>query len=308
MKVSIIVPVYNTRAYLDRCLSSIVNQTLKEIEIIVINDGSIDEIDDIVSKYIDKIKYIKNTNHGIGYTRNLGISLATGEYIAFVDSDDYIDENMYLEYYNFANKNELDVVIGNYNKIVNDQTFKVELNHFDISNIYINKNILIDINYSPWNKLFKRELIVNNNIYFEENLKYEDMPFVIKALKNAKKIGHAESFNYNYIVRGNSETTTHDTRSFDIFKIFDIIIDYFKDEQTFKNEIEYLLVSKLLDYNIIQRNQKKIKIRNNFIDQTFKYVKKHFPNYRKNTYFNRENKVKQIIKRNKILTKLYCYM
>jgi glycosyltransferase involved in cell wall biosynthesis len=95
MKISIIVPVYNTKKHLDKCLSSLVNQTIKDRKIIIINDGSTEDITEIIKKYKGKIDYYKNKNHGIGYTRNFGIRKAKGEYIGFVDSDDYVENNTY---------------------------------------------------------------------------------------------------------------------------------------------------------------------------------------------------------------------
>ena len=105
-KVSVIIPVYNTEQYLNKCLDSLVNQTLKDIEIILINDGSTDNsqniIDEYSAKYPDKIKSFIKENGGQATARNLGITKATGEYIGFVDSDDWIELNMYEELYNKA--------------------------------------------------------------------------------------------------------------------------------------------------------------------------------------------------------------
>lgn len=308
MKLSIIVPVYNTKKYLKKCLNSLVKQTLKDIEIIVINDGSKENVDAIIKKYQKQIIYIKNDNHGIGYTRNLGIKKAKGEYIGFVDSDDYVEQNMYADYYEFAKKENLDIVVGNYYKHENNIKQKMILNHFNVGNIYNNPKILIDIDYGPCNKIFKKDFILKNKINFEETLKYEDMPFVIKSLKSAEKIGHLEKGYYNYIVRNSSQTTTNDQRNLDIFKVFNIINDYFKKEKDLKEEIAYLNISKLLDYNILQRKQKDHKIRNEFIDKTFDYLNKNFSDFKLNKYFKKENIFKRIIKQNKIITKFYCFV
>jgi glycosyltransferase involved in cell wall biosynthesis len=308
MKVSVIVPVYNTKDYLDRCLASLVNQSLKEIEIIVINDGSKEDVEPIIKKYKDKIIYIKNTNHGIGYTRNLGIKKSSGEYIGFVDSDDFVNKEMYLDYYNYAKENDLDIVVANYNRCEPSGIKEMNLNHFEIGNIRDNKKILVDIDYGPCNKIFKRKMILNHNILFEEKLKYEDMPFVLKALKHSLRIGHLNQVYYNYNVRESSETTTTDKRDFDIFKIFDIINNYYKDEKDLSLELEYLNVSKLLNYNIVQRNQKNSKIRNKFIDKSFDYIYKNFPEFKKNKYLKMENFAKKLIKQSKIITKLYCFV
>lgn len=308
MKVSIIVPVYNTRQYLEKCLVSLINQTLKDIEIIVVNDGSKEDIDDIIQKYKNYLIYIKDTNHGIGHARNEGIRIATGEYIGFVDSDDYVDANMYLSYYNYAKDHDLDIVVGNYYTCYKDEKKLIMIESFTTGSIYDDKEILVKIDYGPCNKIFRRDLIVDNHILFEENLKYEDMPFVLKALKYSKKIGYLNEAYYNYIIRESSETTTTDKRNFDIFRIFDIINKTFENDNTLKDEIEYLNVSKLLDYNIQQRKQKNNVLRNKFINQTFDYINKHFPNYKQNRYWRKHPWLKRIVKQSKLMTKIYCFV
>ena len=110
--ISIIVPIYNSEKYLKKCIDSIINQTKKELEIILINDGSTDNSEKIIKEYKDKrIKYIKNTNQGIGTTRNQGIKEATGKYLMFIDSDDYIENNACELLYNKAEKDNLDMVV-----------------------------------------------------------------------------------------------------------------------------------------------------------------------------------------------------
>lgn len=308
MKVSVIVPVYNTKKYLEKCLNSLVNQSLKDMEIIVINDGSKEDIESIIEKYKDKIKYIKNPNHGIGYTRNVGIREACGEYVGFVDSDDYVEKNMFLDYYNFAKENILDIVVGNYFKHYQNEIIEMKIKHFEMGDIYNVKDIIVNADYGPCTKIFKREMLIDNKIFFEENLKFEDMPFVAKALKEAQRIGHLDKAYYNYMVRGSSETTTLDERSFDIFKIFDIVINYYKNDMSVFKELEYLVVSKLLDYNIQQRKQKNSKLRNKFIDTTFSYIEENFPNFVSNKYWIKEKLVKRLIKQYKLLTKVYCFV
>ena len=121
MKISVIVPVYNVENYLEKCLYSLVNQTLQEIEILVINDGSKDNSQKIIeffqSKFPQKIKTFAKENGGLSDARNFGIDRATGEFLAFVDSDDYVSENMFLEMYDLAIKNEAELVICNLQKV-----------------------------------------------------------------------------------------------------------------------------------------------------------------------------------------------
>ena len=305
-KISIIVPVFNTGKYLKKCIDSLVNQSLKEIEIIIVDDGSEENIKEIIKEYKDKIIYIKSPHKGIGYTRNTGIKKATGEYIGFVDSDDYVNKNMYESYYKYAIENDLDLVVGNYNKVFKDNTTILNVPYFDISNIKDNPSIITNIDYGPCNKLFKRDIIIKNNIYFEEELKYEDMPFISKFLYNSKSIGHINEAHYNYVVRDKSETTSFNERNFDIFKIMDIFNNTFNGK--YKEEVEYIVVSKLLDYNIQQRTNKDQTFKNRFINTSFEYINNNYPKYKNNKYLKKENILKRIIKQNKLITILYCYL
>ena len=113
-KISIIVPVYNVEKYIDKCLKSLVHQTLQDIEIIIVNDGTQDKSEEIIEKYVrgnqNKIKYYEKSNGGLSSARNYGLEYATGEYIAFLDSDDYVESNMYEEMYNLAKKENADMV------------------------------------------------------------------------------------------------------------------------------------------------------------------------------------------------------
>lgn len=313
-KVSVIVPAYNVEKYIGRCLDSLVNQTLKDIEIIVINDCSKDNTLGIINEYANKYKNIKTINNkvncGIGKVRNIGIDKAAGEFIAFIDSDDYVDINMLKECYEYATSNDLDIVVCNYYKIFEDSDNKEEWNieNFDISNLHNNKELLFKINTSPWNKLYKKSLFEDKKMRFPEKIKYEDLALMTLLLSKAKRIGHInKAFNY-YMVRGKSETTTVDEKVYDIFKILDIINDYYKKVKGMNLEIEYLNIEKILTYTISQRTIGNNKFRNKFINDAFLYLNSEFPNWRKNKYYLRRDKLKRFIEQNKFITKVYCYI
>ena len=306
-KISIIVPVYNVEQYLKKCLDSLVNQTLDSIEIIVINDGSLDNSKEIIKryqkKYNDKIVFIDNKNQGIGKTRNEGIKKARGEYLAFVDSDDYVDINMYKNYYEFAKENNLDIVTGDYIKVKKKEILFKTL-YFNISNINKNPELLIKLDYGPCNKIFKRDIVLNNNILFEENLKYEDMPFLAKALYNANKIGHINKSYYHYCIRSKSETTTVNKRNIEFFDIINIINNYYKD--SFKEEIEGLNAIKITDYMIWQRYQKDKVLQKEFINKGYEFLNNNFNNWKKNKYYKKINLLKRIVMNNKFILNVYC--
>ena len=123
-KISIIVPVYNTEKYIKKCIDSILNQTYNNIELIIINDGSTDNSENIIKKIIknkSNVKYKKIKNSGVAHARNVGLDLVTGKYVGFIDSDDYISKDMYKELYETAIKEKSDIVTSGYNKCYKDK-------------------------------------------------------------------------------------------------------------------------------------------------------------------------------------------
>lgn len=302
--ISIIVPIYNAERYLRKCLDSLVNQTKKELEFILVNDGSTDTTEDIIKTYKDKrIKYFKNKNQGIGKTRNFGIEKSTGKYIMFVDSDDYLEKNACEILYNKAINTNSDLVVCDFYKVYkNEELEEVRLIDFKQTSLKKMPSLINEINLSPWNKIYKRELITSNNLKFIENLKYEDAPFVLLTLFNAKNISKVnECLNY-YVIHGNSETTVRDKKCFDILKIIDIIRNDLKEEYL-KEELDKLTVRIVTNYTIQQRMQKDKKIGMEFIDKAFSYLKKEVPDYKNNKYYSGRG-IKRIIEKNKTLTKI----
>lgn len=305
-KVSLIVPVYNSEKYLKKCLNSLVDQTLKDIEIIVINDGSKDNSEGIIKEFNDKrIKYISRENKGVGKTRNEGIELATAEYIAFVDSDDYLDTHFCEKMYDKAVKDKCDIVICDFYEESGCLT-KVNFKDFSDTNLKENPYLLNQINLGPCNKLYKRTLFDDVNNRFEEKLKYEDAPFVVKMFISANKIGKVNECLTYYVIHGNSETTIRDKRIFDILEITDIIVNELKKVNHPHDSITDLVVMILTDYTIQQRYIKDRNERNNFINKAFMYLRKLNKNWRKCKYLKRFSILKRAVKSSKFLTKIYC--
>ena len=174
VKVSIVLPIYNVEKYLPKCLNSLINQTLKDIEIICVNDESMDNSLQILEMYAqndDRIKIINQPNSGPGVARNNGIHVANGEYIAFCDPDDWIDENAYEYLYNTAKANKADVV--EYDVAVHEEKngkIKIKNNLYDtnIVNIKEKPQLLFRGILASWNKLCLTKLIKENNILFSE--------------------------------------------------------------------------------------------------------------------------------------------
>lgn len=304
-KVSLIVPIYNSSEYLNKCIDSLLNQTLKDIEIILINDGSTDKSEKIIKSYNDKrIKYISKKNEGIGKTRNRGIKEATGEFIAFVDSDDYLNEHFCEYMYKKAYNDNCELVICNFFED-RGNLYGIKFKDFEDTSLKENPDLLNNINLGPCNKLYSLNMLKKNSIYFEENLKYEDAPFVVKSIKTAKKIGKINDYLTYYVIHENSETTTRDNRIFDILEICKIIINELNDK-TYKKQLTSLIAMILLDYCAQQRYIKDRKKRKEFINKSYKMLNELDKDWKKCDYVFKLNKISRIIKTNKVLLLLYC--
>ena len=203
-KVSVIVPVYCVEKYIPKCLDSLVNQTLEDIEVIVVNDGSPDNsqkiIDKYAKKYPNKIKSFKKENGGQGSARNYGLTKANGEYIGYVDSDDYVELDMYEKLYNKAKNDNLDIAIcGNYNVSEDYKDKKEDLEFIKYEDNKI--NALLG-KKAVWNKIYKKNIV--ESLQFRSKLWYEDFDFSIKAICNAKKIDYINEPLYDYLLRKGS--------------------------------------------------------------------------------------------------------
>ena len=207
-KVSIIIPVYNCDSYISRCLDSILNQTYKDIEVIIVNDGSTDNTQKILDKYAKKYKQIKvykQKNSGVSIARNNGIKKATGYYLQFTDSDDYLEKDMIKSMVMSAEENDSDIVICEYNHVY-ETTKKIEYisikdyEKYSFADLISNENT----RYGgfPWNKLVKRECI--KKYYDEEIGYYENLLFFLDNAKNLKKYSVVHKPLYNYFINSNS--------------------------------------------------------------------------------------------------------
>lgn len=211
VKVSILIPVYNTEKYLRKCLDSVVNQSLQDIEIIITNDGSKDGSQNIIEEYANKdkrIKYSIQENRGLGATRNKGLELAKGEYIAFLDSDDWVDKNYYRTMYEMAIKENSDLVISSYcieNNYVNkSKRIKCEYKNKEE---YFNDLLKGKVAGFSWNKLYKKSLIKDNKLVFPlrgelENV--EDQYFSIRCIYKSNKVSFVNSEDIHYRINNNS--------------------------------------------------------------------------------------------------------
>lgn len=292
MKLSVIVPVYNTSNYLKKCLNSLVNQTLDDIEIIIVNDGSTDDSEEIIKKYEseykNKILFINKKNGGQGSARNIGIKRASGDYIGFVDSDDFVDKNMFKTMYEEAIENDSDIVICALNDYFekNKQSSEIHLNLKE--DVSINEALVNSIP-SVVNKIYKKDLILKNELLFDENIWYEDFPYSMQLILNANKIRYIDKCYYYYFHR--IKSTMHNEnieKNLDILKAFDILINYLKEKNIYdryQDEINYLALKEIYiaTINRIVRTSNKNKDKKVIIKKIKQYVSNF--SIRKNKYF-----------------------
>ena len=295
IKVSIIVPAYNVENYIEKCIESLANQTLQEIEIIVVNDGSTDntkqKIEKLMEKYPEKIKYLEKQNGGLSDARNFGIPHAKGKYIGFVDSDDYVEKEMFEEMYKKAEEEQSDMVECDF---IWEYPNKKRI---DIGKIYNGKKeALMYARVVAWNKLIKRDIIEKTTIKFPKGLRYEDTEFFYKLLPSLNKISFVKKPMVHYIQRSNSIANTQNERVKEIFDIWENIFKFYKENNLFeeyKEELEYtyarfLLCSSLL--RIVKIKDKKL--RKELEQRTWKELKTKCPNWKNNKRLKTEKGLK----------------
>lgn len=239
-KVSVIIPVYNVELYIEECLNSVINQTLKDIEIICIDDCGQDNSMKIVEDFAKKdnrIKIIKHKiNQGLGEARNTGIKNATGEYIAFLDSDDFVDLNYYEILYNTAKENNSDIVY-NQNIIEYKETnSNKQFEKYEYKNgfIVIDNDNLTNIFSTVWSKIYKTSFIKQNNILFPP-LIHEDEYFNIVSLSYLKQFYVINNPSYYYRQRANSIMKNKVYTNYDMIKIIKLIYNNFKSRNIVNN-------------------------------------------------------------------------
>lgn len=300
MKVSVIVPVYNVEQYLRKCLDSLVNQTLKDIEIIVVNDGSPDNsqeiIDEYVKKYPKKVKSYIQENGGQGSARNFALKKAKGKYIGYVDSDDYVSLDMYEKMYNQIEQEKSDIVICN-NYIVNGDHIVIEKDNTLVYNDDFERACFGKM--AVWNKLYKRELIIKNEIEFASKVWYEDLAFTVKTIISANKISFVDEPLYYYIIReGSTMNNNNVKRNTELFFAFNDLMDYLKKKRKFKKYysiVEFLAIEHIYISGITRIIQCEAdnKLKKEVINDFLVYFNNNFKGYKNNKFlktltFNRK--------------------
>lgn len=238
-KISVIMPIYNQEKYLEKAILSCENQTLKDIEIICVNDGSTDNSLGILTDYAQKdkrIKIINQPNQSTGCARNNGLKIVRGEYVAFLDPDDYLEKNSLERLYKRAKEQNLDMLVFNFKKL-NEQGGVIT--NYDLGSRFLNKygvntdkpfnwhdikpDVFTGTYPASWNKIYKTDFVKNSKLHFLNGTFGEDNVFVYGAILNAKKMGYSNEYHYNYVMHENSAINTRSDKNLCIFRAIDSV-------------------------------------------------------------------------------------
>ena len=299
--VSVVIPVYNSELYIKKCLNSVLAQSFTDYEIIIINDGSNDNILKIIKEYQKKysqilcFSFIKNK--GVAAARNEGIIKSSGKYIMFVDSDDYINKNMLRDMLKIAERDKADIVCSiKQNYILKDKQEMIDF--YILGDTKIKNYILLPP--EPTKKIFRKELMLKDK--FPLGIDFEDLALIPALIIHTNKISFIDSCYYNYVQREGSITNQKENifKREDIFKAVEILFNKFKDKglvETYYQELEYIYVKQILlemckFYLTIDITSKAFKDKISFLKDI---INTKFPNWTENEYYNSSKRKYRIL-------------
>lgn len=286
IKVSVVVPVYNVEAYLAKCLDSLVNQTLQQMEIIVVNDGATDNSQKIIDEYAAKypqIKAYQKKNGGLSDARNFGMQYVTGEYVGFVDSDDYVDAEMYQVLYEKASETGADIVECNLHHTYPDYE-DTEVGE----KIQDRKEMIMNGRSVVWNKLYKKDWLVGTGVPFPTGMIYEDVNFFVKVVPFIRKYEYVDGAYVHYVQRSTSINNMSSKKTLDIIRVLSDITEFYKKNgfyEEYKDALEYLYTRILLCSSFARMTRIGDKReRKDALRQNYALLTDTFPNWKKNPY------------------------
>ncbi|MFQ7257491.1 glycosyltransferase family 2 protein [Intestinibacter bartlettii] len=298
MKLSVIVPMYNSEKYISRCIESIINQDMEDMEIILIDDGSTDNTKNIVQKYACKYENIrlisKKENEGVSIARNIGINIATGEYITFVDSDDTINNGMYKNMYRLAKENDSDLVMCSYLRKNQGSDIEIRANienkYITYDRKYIEEKIIPTFvknteygYYYVRNKIYKKKFLDDNNILFKEKIAFgEDWLFNLEVFDKINIFSYINEPYYNYFDNMGSQSKNIDRNRINLY------LEGHKKNYYFVEK--YNLESKYIDSRLLE--------------EIYVYVYSLIVS--KNSYKTKKDIIKWLSKNNQFLDCFYC--
>lgn len=296
-KVSLILPVYNGSQRIVQCLNSIIKQSYENFDLLIIDDGSKDDSSEIIEKYLDnlekkikcKIKFIRQENQGVSRTRNIGIQMVAGEWIGFIDQDDYISKDYLKKYMLSIQNNEKkgykpDILVGGYDRVAdNGKVFRHEV----LKGKKWDKYIVV----SPWAHMYRRQFLIDNNIYFLETKIGEDVFFNLKAYAHTDNIIiEKNNCEYKWVFNNDSvsnskqnEVTEQNAPSL----LLNAIIKMYREDEGIKTpyaEQEYYIIRYVVWYCLFTFKDSKRKEHKKREEELFELLRSYYPKYYKNKY------------------------
>lgn len=294
IKLSIVAAVYNLEQYLPRCLEALVKQTMQEIEILCVDDGSTDSapkiIEEYQKKYPDKIKVFHKPNGGEFTTRNYGLERAKGEYVTFVDTDDWVEPNWAEKLYETAKKNDADLAVCGFERIdlKTNKVVATNMTGFGNTTKPINgkDDDLLFINPAPWNKIYRRETI--KDLRFLPFRGFNDTMFLASCYTKMKKIAFTKEVLYHYYLRYDSQIHTVNEQDVDNLKKYLLEVKQLYLDTNQYEEMKYLLDTFAflhLGTSVMYRvsYDKNVNMKQ-MLKQTIKYLDENFSNWRKSPF------------------------
>lgn len=296
MKFSVIIPAYNVEKYLRKCVESVLMQSYSDYEIIIIDDGSTDNTgllaDNLMNEYKGKIKVVHQKNKGLGGARNSGIDIADGDYLVFIDSDDFVRADMLSQAYHYIHDYDLDIVVFGFKQVKEDEM--IDLNKDagkEVFKTITPKEYLLYCGPSACNKIYRSCIFKDQGIKFPDKLLYEDIATIPLTAPYASKIGVTSSSLYFYVKRENSIISMPSKdRVFELYSGYDTLLANFKSRKLYdiyEDELEFLAIVHAF-YNTLMRLFYIDFDRDQF-ECAENYMNSRFPDYRNNLYIHNES-------------------
>lgn len=286
--VSVIVPCYNSEKTIVRTLDSLTSQSLKDLEIIVINDGSTDHSKEVIETYIDAhkdhlIKLYTKENEGIATARNFGVEKVTGEYFGFLDSDDYCDSDMFLDLYIKAKQEDLQLVVSNFYWEEASGTRIEKEGPYECG-----QDMMVHVFCVLWNKIYKTDFIRSLDVRFPDGNRYEDACYLYCLCPHLTKIGFIDKAYVHYVQQQASITHTNNDQVKNMITVFKIILSYYQEHgfyDAYHDALEYIHIKFFIGNSFLRSCKiEDKKDRKNTIALGWNLLNEEFPNWHKNPY------------------------
>ncbi len=292
-KVSVIVPVYKVEAYLEKCLNTLVHQSLSDLEILAVNDGSPDGCQAILERFQKnwpgKVQIFQKENGGLSDARNFGLDRVRGKYVAFLDSDDFVDLDLYQRLYDKAEETGADATACDILYVWPDGKENLVSSGFpSLAQGKDLKKVFTHFHPAVWNKLYRTEVLKDCGVRFKKGAYFEDVEFSHRLFPYFKRIAAVETGCIHYLQREGSITAKPDRRLFDYLSNFESILSFYKENRLlslWEKELEYAACRYLLATFLSRAAALPEEDFNEAVTKSLAFLKENFPRWRKNPYF-----------------------